>query len=90
MEDGATIGKKGEERGRERAVRWPAGLGVAWICRGATMRERKGEGSRDGNSGSGTGYPPRWGRAWVSFFTRGYGAGRNFYPLLMSGMGRGF
>jgi hypothetical protein len=22
-------------------VRWPAGLGVAWICRGATSRERR-------------------------------------------------
>jgi hypothetical protein len=40
-EDGAAVGRKGEERGRERAVRWPAGLGVAWICRGATSRERR-------------------------------------------------
>jgi hypothetical protein len=40
-EDGAVVGRKGEERGRERAVRWPAGLGVAWICRGATSRERR-------------------------------------------------
>jgi hypothetical protein len=37
-----------------------------------------------------TGYPPRWGWAWVSFFTGGYGVGRNFYPLLMSGTRRGF
>jgi hypothetical protein len=39
--------------------------------------------TRDGNSGPGT----RWGRAWVLFFTHGYGTGRNFYPLLMSGRG---
>jgi hypothetical protein len=45
-EDGVAVGRKGEERGRERAVRWPAGLGVAWICRGATRRERKGKGRK--------------------------------------------
>jgi hypothetical protein len=45
-EDGVAVGRKGEERGRERAVRWPARLGVAWICRGATRRERKGKGRK--------------------------------------------
>jgi hypothetical protein len=46
--DGAAFGRKGEERGRERAVRWPARLGVAWICRGAMKRERKGKGRKGG------------------------------------------
>jgi hypothetical protein len=47
MEDGAAVGRKGEERGRDRAVWCPAGLGAVWTCRGAT-REWRGEGRKGG------------------------------------------
>jgi hypothetical protein len=46
MEDGAAVGRKGEERGREQAVRWPAGLGRRGFAE--EQRGGRGEGREEG------------------------------------------